>query len=116
MEETKNKSEQMCTPEACGKCGKACGGSWCGAWCGGHRFIVLRIIIGIIILVVVFSLGVKLGELKSYLSGGSYGSSMMRGWGVYGKGYRMMQPGAGYGTQCPAAAYDNSGIEPSAPQ
>ncbi|MEK7195305.1 MAG: hypothetical protein AAB655_01265 [Patescibacteria group bacterium] len=66
-----------------------------GCWgYGGHgRHFLLRIIIMLAIIALVFSVGVKLGELKSYFGGGYYGNLMMRGYGgnfdQYYQGYPM---------------------------
>ncbi|MFZ2621273.1 MAG: hypothetical protein WAX85_03160 [Minisyncoccia bacterium] len=57
----------------CGTCGHACG------FGGGH---ILRWILGIIIISWVFSIGMKVGELKSELGGSSgygYRNMMYRG-------------------------------------
>lgn len=43
----------------------------CGAGAGGyHRFFLLRLVLGILILVIVFSLGVKIGEFKGMFDRG----------------------------------------------
>jgi hypothetical protein len=111
MEEVKNKDTNghpegcrcmMCRHGMCGTMGSMCGGMKCCG--GGHRFIVFRIIrifISIVILAIVFSLGVKIGELKAVLNGG-YGYSMMGGYGNHSwKG--------GYG---PGMMYQNNWGDP----
>ncbi len=80
-------------------CPYGCG---CG-WSHGHR--AFRIIIGIIILLVVFWVGVKVGEFRTIVREyNGYGSR-----GGYSAGYRpmgRMMGGGGYGVpgQAPAAA------------
>lgn len=73
-------------PEGCRcfqcRCGTDCK---CGHGWHGHRHFLLRFLVGIIILVIVFAVGVKLGELKSSFGHGHYSG---------GRHY-MMQP---YGT------------------
>ncbi len=75
-------------------------GCGCG-WSHGHR--ALLIILGIIILLVVFWVGVKVGEFRTIVRGyNSYGSR-----GGYSAGYRPMGRtigGGGYPGQAPAAA------------
>lgn len=52
--------------------------------------MILRCLLAIIILAVVFSLGVKIGELKgAYEYGGGYPAMMRGGWGSSGV-YQMM--------------------------
>ena len=58
---------------------------------GGHRHSFIRFILLLVIIAIVFSLGVKIGELKSEF-GGSYGFHMNRGYMMY----PMMYPGANY--------------------
>lgn len=89
-----NKEKEMCKDES--KCDKCSGGRWgkCGDKhsCGcGHSFVYhgLRWLFAIIIIVIVFSVGIKVGELKGLVerSGGyhhsMYSQSMMSG-GEYG--------------------------------
>lgn len=59
-----------------GPCGWGHGGRW------GHRHLV-GVLIGIIILIVVFWCGFRLGELMSYVRGGSYGRYGMMRSGEY---------------------------------
>jgi len=49
-----------------------------GHMCGYHRHYGLRLLLGVIILLVVFAIGVKVGELKSHF-GRSRGGYMMMG-------------------------------------
>lgn len=94
MEEIKRDDKEccrnMCENELCKK--------WC---CSEKKHILLRWILGIVILVVVFSLGIKIGEFKSALFG--YGSFNGCG-GLYNTGYPMMFRGYnddGYGNFAP---------------
>lgn len=57
--------------------GLMCGGMHSSCCGGRHR--LLRLILGLVILGVVFSAGVKLGELKAVISEGLYGSYMFPG-------------------------------------
>ena len=62
---------------------------YCGMWGmhGGHRHGLLRLLLGLFILLMVFWLGMKLGEFKGEFSGmGDYG-----GYGSY-YGRHMMVP------------------------
>lgn len=63
----------------------SCGGCDHGFCGGGHG--ALRWVIGIIIFVLVFWMGVRVGEIKSEMYGGGYydgyGRTMMRGYGNY---------------------------------
>ena len=81
-----NNNESM-TCNTCGQGGNnsMCSGNNChsgagnGNWGGGHhRSFFLRMLLGIIILVIVFSVGVKVGELKGMLESQYGGSGMMR--------------------------------------
>jgi hypothetical protein len=92
MEDQKNNQSQQCG-EGC-KCwthggGMCCSGSGCG-WHGGHRlgFMILRCLLAVIILAVVFSLGVKIGELKGAYEYGAGYPVGVHGWG--GGMYQMM--------------------------
>ncbi len=92
------------------------GHAWC-SWCGhgdgqgghGHRHgghFIFRIVLAIIIVVIAFSVGIKLGEIKAELYYAGYGYSPMHsmmggygnGYGGYGA-YPMMQ--YYYGTSTP---------------
>src|SRR3989344_3702111 len=71
----------------CNTCGHGnmCCGNNCGGHGGGghHRFFLLRLLLGIAILVIVFKVGVEVGELKGELESkwDSYGSEhMLRNW------------------------------------
>ena len=74
MEETKKETNGYCKT-ICGK--------WC---CDGKGYIWARWILGILIFVVVFSLGVKLGEVKSALYGYGHGIRC----GTYRNAHPMM--------------------------
>ena len=54
--------------------GHKCHGGMCGGMCGcshAHMaFRVLRLVLGIIVILMVFSLGMKIGEFKSEFGGG----------------------------------------------
>ena len=90
MEHNHNGNNCMfCHGHHCEKCGMC---SHCGGFCPhcGGRHMILRWIVGIIILVLVFWMGVKVGELRQVMySGGSYG---IRG------GQYMMLRDSGQGT------------------
>lgn len=71
-------------------------GWWRSGCCHGGKHILLRWILGIIILSMVFWLGFRLGEFKTYIRGGGdnygyYGRHMKQPWG------NMMNPGYYYG-------------------
>ncbi len=79
-----NKKGMMC--ESCGGGGMH-GGCCCGYSAYGDRHVVLRLILGIFILMVVFWMGVKIGEIKAMFGGygrhggyGEYGPVMMRSY------------------------------------
>ncbi len=68
----------------------------------GHKHFVLRWLLGIVMLVIVFYLGVKVGEFKGELRSayyGGYGRYMMEGYGPddyngwYGQGMMKVLPG-----------------------
>ncbi len=75
-------------------------GSMCPG-CYGRKHYILRWFLGIVILLIAFSFGVKVGEVKSLLGNNSYIPAMMKGYwnnGYQGQ-YYMMQPynqGSGY--------------------
>jgi hypothetical protein len=58
--------------------------------CGRRHFPLIRLIIAIIIICVIFSIGVKVGQLTNY---GRYGMY----YGPYGYGYPMMGGQGNYG-------------------
>jgi len=72
-----NNNQNAC--DVCGSNNGRCGR--CGNMCGFGRNHILRWILGIIIITWIFSIGMKLGELKAELRGSSsYGhKSMMYG-------------------------------------
>jgi hypothetical protein len=89
MEDMKNQNR----PEGCkcwmhdGSCCGMCAG--CHGWHGG-AWMLVRIVLAIVIVIVVFALGVKLGEFKADISN-------MIGWhGGYSGGYQMMMGRGGY--------------------
>ncbi|MFZ2522704.1 MAG: hypothetical protein WAX44_04255 [Minisyncoccia bacterium] len=59
--------------EVCGSGNGKCG--MCGGVCGVGGYGLVRWILGIIIITWVFSIGMKIGELKGMLDGGGYGHS-----------------------------------------
>lgn len=71
------------------------------AWHGRGKHMLLRVLLALIILIVVFCLGVKLGEFKAAVGGMRHRSFPMRnymmGAGNYGPGYftPMMRGGQG---------------------
>lgn len=100
MEEQKKDQMGMCG--GCGMCqGRMCG---MGGGCGYH---IIRWILGIAIIVIVFTLGVKLGEFKGTLESNGYRMMRASSYGDYGRAYPMM---GGYygvsvnGTQSQGAA------------
>ena len=76
---------------SCGSCGMM-GRGMCGM-CGGRRFWALRWLLGLVILVIVFWLGVKIGEFKGSFEGGYgfYGRMSRHGMMMGGQG-RMKYP------------------------
>ncbi len=93
------KDKKMCGENTCGgceahsSCGTGCG---CGGWCAGtHKHGLLRIALLIAIVVIVFSMGVRIGEFKGEFS---------RGYGYSRHG--MMQQGYYYG----GAATDQNAV------
>ena len=73
--------------------GGMCGGHGCGMWrgfgmgqgcCRHGGSMLLRLVLGVIILTIVFSLGVMIGEMKSYSGNWRGGNGMMQGYGYQG--------------------------------
>ena len=77
-------------PQGC-MCGMCKGHNMSGTCCGGHHMgiYVLRWILGIIIILMIFSLGVSIGEFKGEVMGGGsiYRGSMM--YDGYNGGYAL---------------------------
>lgn len=69
----------------------------------GSPFWLLRVLIGLIVLIIVFWLGVKVGEFHSF---GRFGLMGHRGFygGMMGRGYYGYPPGW-YGTSTPQGQY-----------
>ena len=80
------------------------GGNWCNCgmcqgwkhgmngmnrWYGGHGHFLARMLVGLVILLMVFCLGIVVGEFKGELRARGYG---------YGQ-YQMMPLDGGYGNQ-----------------
>ncbi len=94
MEDTKMNGQENVRPNpmpghpAGCKCWGCMGRNWYGNGCCGHRgFRIFRLIFIVIALFVAFSLGVKLGEIKS----NAYGMEGFRDHGFYGdSGYPTM--------------------------
>lgn len=63
MEEKQQTSES--SVHSCGKCGMGYG---CCHGC--RRFWWLKVVLGLVILAVVFCVGIKVGEFKTYMRGG----------------------------------------------
>lgn len=80
MDENKKNDKEYCVGPICFHCGKAHSG------CGKH--VLLRWIIGLSILALTFWMGMKIGELKSFLGFGGYGYGMHSG---YFRSMPMMQ-------------------------
>ena len=82
--------------ECSSSCGGGCGGKSCNMFtCGtggscGHgnmKFLLVRWILGILIILIVFSLGMRIGEFKGQIESGYSGR------GGYSQGYpTMMNP------------------------
>ena len=67
--------------------------------------MILRLVLGIVILSIVFSLGVMVGEIKSFTGDWNEGSRMMRGYDSgYGYPAMPMMRGYYYSTQPQQAA------------
>lgn len=77
---------EHCKKNECGQCeggmAAVCGMNRCG---GHHGMTLLRWFLGLMIIVMVFCLGVKIGEYKQAFEGGDsgygYSSRMMGGYG-----------------------------------
>jgi hypothetical protein len=86
--------------EVCGSGYGRCG--MCGNVCGVGGYGLVRWVLGILIIVWIFSIGMKIGELKGELRSSGYGyghKQYMRG---------MMQgPGTFYVNSVPSEAYPN---------
>ena len=68
-----------------------------------HRHFWLRLILALIVAVIVFYVGVKVGEMKNLVSGHGIGYHRNSGYMMQGRGYSpmyggMMQRGTSYGT------------------
>ena len=87
MAEEKNNKEMVCRCGA-GSCGCGCG--WHGGW-----LKIVRCFFGLVVLVIVFFLGMKIGELRGILESGRY-RTMTSAYGNswYGQ-VPMMQNGQG---------------------
>ncbi len=66
-----NENNNRNTCEVCGSCAGRCGA--CGNACGFGGYGIVRWILGIIIITWVFSIGMKIGELKGMLESAGYG-------------------------------------------
>jgi hypothetical protein len=67
-------SENMKHNERCEVCGSGYGRcGMCGNVCGVGGYGIIRWILGILIIAWVFSIGMKMGELKGYLESSGYG-------------------------------------------
>src|SRR5206468_6709926 len=78
----------------CDVCGSGMDGRCrgCGHYCGFRGGHILRWVLGILIITWIFSIGMKVGELKSYLEGGEYGGYAHMRYNVM----PMMGGNAGY--------------------
>lgn len=111
MEESKNNTQEGAKGVVSGKtcvCGTPCAcGCGCG-WAHGHR--AFRVILGIVILLVVFWIGVKVGEVKMALE-------LNSGYGIQGGYSNEYQPvnqmmnrnGGGFQQQGPGPAASATG-------
>lgn len=104
-----NNNESMVC-KSCGHGGMCCGNHAYGGGLGGghHRFFILRMLLGIIILVIVFSVGVKVGELKGQLEG-RYGDYGMMGGNYFYNRYAPGQP-------MPMMYYNNQAVPTTTPR
>ncbi len=85
--------KKECT--GCPMCQKACNMFTCGTGgsCGhgNNKFFVIRWVLGILIILIMFSLGMRIGEFKGALEqNAGYGRMMNYGGGYYNQGYPMM--------------------------
>ena len=110
----KDKHSEECDCHACKgqkMCGRCCGGHCCG----GGRHLLLRWLLGLLILVIVFWLGLKIGEFKGVFGGygGNY-SGMPRHMRSFNK--PMMRSGywgyPGMMNNNPSAAQPQTGATP----
>ena len=83
--------ENTCTTCTTGSCGCKCG-SMMGM--GGHKHHILRKILMLILLVIVFNLGMRMGELKGLLQ--SQNNSYHRGGMMMNYGTTPIMMGGGY--------------------
>jgi hypothetical protein len=92
MDQPNNNNSNMNHGQGC-KCG-VCNG---GYYTNGHRmgFTLLRWLLGIIVILMVFSLGMSIGEFKGeIMGGGMYGRDMMyqRAYAVPMMGTTVVSP------------------------
>ncbi len=94
MENIDKKQCAVCGSGDCKGCGQggSCCGSMMGHGCGCHghgRHHLVKVILKLIIIIIIFSCGLKLGEMIGYIKAEGHGTSesgfgMMRGgWGNY---------------------------------
>jgi hypothetical protein len=83
MEEQRNNSsmggDKECKGKMCGSGNMCSCGCGCG-WARGHR--MFRVVLGIVIALLMFWIGVKVGEFKTILGESGYGGGMHRGYPV----------------------------------
>ena len=93
----KNNGEMGCKCPVCPSNNGMCYGNMCGPhhpwryWGGGHG--LLRFILWIVIIGIIFSFGVKVGELKATFNNNGYG---YWGYGDYNHMNKMMNTNGGY--------------------
>src|SRR3990167_584383 len=90
MEKNNKESKESGIGDSCDHCHGFMGHNH-----GYHKYFVLRWVLGVVILVIVFWLGIKIGEFKGYLASGmgGYGYGHHRGM-MYNSGFypaNMMQ-------------------------
>lgn len=68
-----------------GRCGE------CGNMCGYRGNNLLRWLLGIIIITWIFSIGMKMGEMKAYLEQSGYGRGHMKFYSTPAMGGAMMK-------------------------
>ncbi len=71
---SENMKSNVCNTCGCenGRCGD------CGHYCGFRGGSIIRWVLGILVIVWVFSIGMRFGEIKSYLEMSGFGNSHMQ--------------------------------------
>lgn len=114
MEETKKDNQEVTKNAAV--CGKGCSCGCCSDWMHGHR--AFRIVFAVVILLIVFWIGVKVGEVKEAVllnTGSDFRANYSN---EYNQGGRMMNGNNNGGYAVPAnntSATSSVQSAPSAP-